>query len=70
MENDGGNRCGGGGGAHSVFYRAGGEGVEEVGVGARPAATAISMAAILESEAGATRERNRRGGAGVARLGR
>jgi hypothetical protein len=36
----------------------------------RPAASAISMAAILESEAGVTRERNRRGGAGVARLGR
>jgi hypothetical protein len=57
-------------GCSSVFYRARGEGAEEVGVGARPAATAISMAAILESEAGATRERNRKGGAGVARLGR
>jgi hypothetical protein len=36
----------------------------------RLAASAISMATILESEAGARRERKRRGGVGVARLGR
>jgi hypothetical protein len=33
-------------------------------------ASAISMAGILESEAGATQDRNRRGGTGVAWLGR
>jgi hypothetical protein len=45
-------------------------GPEEVGAGARPAASVISMAANLEGEVGVTRERNQRGGTGVARLGR
>jgi hypothetical protein len=46
--------AGDGGGAHSAFYRAKDEGAEEVGAGTRPAASAISMADILENEAGAT----------------